>query len=81
MIKPATFFGTLRWANALWVSGDEEWITVRGLFRKRRVPLDRVVAVPHGQTILWCSRRGRIRRKGAWFFGQGRGGSDPNYSG
>jgi hypothetical protein len=82
MIKPATFFGTPWWAGVLWVRGDEDWITVRGLLRKRRVALDRVVAVPRGQTVLWCDPHGRMRRRGIWFLGPGRAGtgSDPNYA-
>jgi hypothetical protein len=80
MIKPATFFGTPWLTNLFWVSGDEEFITVRGLLRRRRVALDRVIAVPGGQTILWCGRRGRMRRKRVWFFFEGRDGSDPNYA-
>ena len=62
----------------LHVECTAEAIVVRGLVSRRRIPLDRVIGITFWATIVWCSKRGRVRRKWVWFFGPGKG-ADPSY--
>ena len=77
MIQPAVFGGS---RLSCWVAVDAEFITIRGLLPyRRRIPLERVVAiVDRGTLVVWCTR-GRLRRTRIGFFGTGRGGVDMSF--
>ncbi|WP_405520543.1 hypothetical protein [Streptomyces canus] len=78
MIQPAVF-GVSR--LGCWVAVDAEFITIRGLLpHRRRIPLERVVAiVERGTLVVWCDARGRLRRKSIGFFGTGHGWVDMSF--
>lgn len=59
--------------DALCVVCDQDIVTIRGLWRvTHRIPVERIVAITPYATIIWCSRRGRLRRSRAWFLSSNR---------
>jgi hypothetical protein len=59
--------------RAMCVECDDQQVVIRGLWWvKRRIPTDRIVAVTTYPSVIYCSPRGRIRRKRIGFFAPNR---------